>query len=259
MNAVEVQSVGVTFRLDRGGQRSMKEAALRRRNGSGGGRPTDEFQALQDVSFTVGRGEVFGIVGPNGAGKSTLLRVLANVLPPTTGRVVVRGSVAPLIELGTGFDHELTATENILLNGAVLGRSVPGLRRRVGPILEWAGVEDFADVPVRNFSSGMVARLAFAIATDVRPDLLLVDELLAVGDLDFGTRSLERIERMVAQGTTMILVSHRPELVSSRAGHALWLDRGQARAVGPSAEVCSAYEAHVRDGRADRQRSSAAS
>ena len=201
----------------------------------------DELEAIADLSLQVDYGEVLGVIGDNGAGKSTLMKVVARVLPPTRGRVIVRGLVAPLIELGAGFNPELTATENVVLYGAILGRSPGEMAERADAIIDWAGLSEFADVAVRAFSSGMLARLGFAIVTDIDPDVLLVDEILSVGDQSFRDRSRERVGHVMARGAATILVSHDMEMIRDLASRAIWLDRGQIRREGSPADVIAAY------------------
>lgn len=201
----------------------------------------DELEAIADLSLQVDYGEVLGVIGDNGAGKSTLMKVVARVLPPTRGRVIVRGLVAPLIELGAGFNPELTAIENVVLYGAILGRSPGEMAERAGAIIDWAGLSEFADVAVRAFSSGMLARLGFAIVTDIDPDVLLVDEILSVGDQSFRDRSRERVGDVMARGAATILVSHDMEMIQDLASRVIWLDRGQIRREGSPDDVVAAY------------------
>lgn len=235
---VEAQQLGLTYRLARNSASSAKEFAIQlvKRQIS-----YERLRALDDISFSVARGEVFGVVGPNGAGKSTLLKILARVLPPTSGRVVVRGMVAPMIELGAGFQGEMTGRENIVLYGALLGREPHVMRQRAAAIAEWAGLDDFLDVPVRSYSTGMVARLGFSVATDAKPDLLIVDEVLSVGDQEFQARSSARIAEMMNAGTSVVLVSHALEMVRDLAHRVLWLDRGRAKMLGDAANVVDSY------------------
>ena len=202
----------------------------------------DEFWALQDVSFDSRKGEVFGLVGLNGAGKSTLLKLVAGVLKPTAGTVLVEGEIAPLIELGAGFDPDLTARENIYMNGAVLGYNTAYMRERFQEIIDFSELKDFVDVPVKNFSSGMYARLGFAIATLVRPDVLIVDEILGVGDFRFQKKCQRRIQELMGGGTTVLMVSHTGETIKKFCSRAAWLENGRLREIGPAAEVCAHYE-----------------
>ncbi|AEH46346.1 ABC transporter ATP-binding protein [Parageobacillus thermoglucosidasius] len=201
----------------------------------------EEFWALKDVSFKIERGQVFGIVGLNGAGKSTLLKIIAGVLKPTVGSVKLHGTVAPLIELGAGFDMELTARENVFLNGAVLGYSESLLKEKFNEIIDFAELRDFVDVPLKNFSSGMVARLAFSVATLVEPDILIVDEILSVGDYRFKEKSEKRIKKMMENGVTVIFVSHSIDEVRNLCDKVLWLEKGQVKMIGEAEMVCNEY------------------
>jgi ABC-2 type transport system ATP-binding protein len=237
---IEAKDVSLAYRLPHHRVGSLKEYAIRLVKGQVS---YEHLWALRDVSFELQPGQVLGVIGHNGAGKSTLMKIIARVLPPTRGRIVVRGAVAPMIELGAGFNTELTAMENIVLYGALLGRDVEMMRQRAGSIAEWAGVTDFLDVPVRSFSTGMLARLGFAVATDVRPDLLVVDEVLSVGDAAFKRKSEERIHEMIRSGTAVVLVSHSLETVRAMADIVLWLDHGQLRMTGSAEDVVPAYEA----------------
>lgn len=202
----------------------------------------DEFWALQDISFEVKRGEVFGLIGLNGAGKSTLLKLVAGVLKPTTGNISVEGMIAPLIELGAGFDPELTAKENVYMNGAVLGYDRAYMEQRYQEIIDFSELWDFTDVPVKNFSSGMYARLGFAIATLVKPDILIVDEILGVGDFRFQKKCQERINELMSGGTTVLMVSHANETIKNFCDRVAWLEGGRIREIGQADEVCAHYE-----------------
>ncbi len=238
MSAVEVSGLSLAYRLSRHRVGTAKEhlfQALRRQV------EYESLWALREVSFAVERGRVLGIVGPNGAGKTTLLKIITRVLPPTNGRVVVRGLVAPMIELGGGFDADLTGSENLVLYGAMLGHDPRALRREASAVAEWAELEDFMDVPLRSYSSGMLARLGFAVATLVQPDVLVVDEVLAVGDASFQRRSQERIAELLSNGTAVVLVSHALDTVRVYADEALWLDRGRVVALGDPDEVVDRY------------------
>lgn len=239
---IEVRDVSLLYRLDRSKVGTLKEATFRTMRRQ---RTMESIQALEGVSFTVSRGEIFGVVGPNGAGKSTLMKLIARVLPPTGGRVIVRGRVAPMIELGSGMNPELTARENIILYGAMLGRDPNLLRERVDAIVGWAGVEEFVDVPTRTFSSGMLARLAFSVATDTQPEVLLVDEVLSVGDQAFRAKSEARMNELIAGGAAVVIVSHSIELLQKMSTRALWLDHGHTKMLGPAAEVLEGYRSSV--------------
>jgi ABC-type polysaccharide/polyol phosphate transport system ATPase subunit len=200
-----------------------------------------EFWALENIDLTLYPGEVIGIIGPNGAGKSTLLKVVSRVLRPTTGRIQVRGSLAPLLELGAGFDPELTGRENIYLNGTMLGFSKLEIDRLYDSIVEFSGLSEFIDAPLRTYSTGMFARLGFSVATVVRPDILIVDEILGVGDTEFQMKSFERIQSFQADGTTILLVSHSLEKVEEMCSLAIWLDHGKVIATGSAKTVVNQY------------------
>ena len=210
----------------------------------------NEFYALKDVSFQVRRGEAVALIGRNGSGKSTMLKVVAGVMYPSKGACSVQGSIAPMIELGAGFDMDLTARENVFLNGAVLGHDREYMQAHFDDIIDFAELRDFVDVPVKNFSSGMVTRLGFAIATEVAADLLVVDEVLAVGDFMFQQKCMERLDRMLANGTTLLFVSHSSEQVQRLCQRAIWLDHGVKRGDGPADEFCAMYEEAMRNGEA---------
>ena len=201
----------------------------------------NEFWALQDVSFSLERGESLGLIGLNGSGKSTMLKIIAGVLKPTKGSVTVRGSVAPLIELGAGFDYDLTARENIFLNGAILGYAREDMERYYDDIVEFSELKDFMNVPVKNFSSGMVSRLAFAIATIGQPDILIVDEVLSVGDFLFQQKCEQRIRKMKEHGTTLLFVSHSIDQVQSLCSKVVWLEKGHLKMQGDSMEIGNMY------------------
>lgn len=202
----------------------------------------NKYVAIDNLSFSIEKGDVFGIVGLNGCGKSTTLKIVSGILKPTMGKVSVRGTIAPLIELGAGFDLELTARENIYLNGAVLGYSKKLIKEKFDEIVEFSEMKDFLDVPMKNYSSGMVARVAFAIATIVQPDILIVDEILAVGDFHFQEKCTKRIETMMKTGTTIVLVSHDIEQIESLCNKVMWLEKGKMKMIGGVKEVCEAYK-----------------
>lgn len=203
----------------------------------------DEFWALKDVSFSVSRGDAVGLVGLNGSGKSTMLKVIAGVLKPTKGSVTVGGSVAPLIELGAGFDMDLTAEENVFLNGALLGYSRQEMERCYEDIVDFSELRDFMNTPVKNFSSGMVSRLGFSIATIGTPDILIVDEVLSVGDFHFQTKCQNRIKEMLSKGTTLLFVSHSIEQVESLCNKIVWLERGSLKMFGEAKGIAKIYSA----------------
>lgn len=201
----------------------------------------DYFWALKDIDFRINKGDVVGIIGANGAGKSTLLKVVSGVYKPTTGTVEVNGKISPMIELGAGFDGELTARENIYLNGAILGYSKEFLEQKFDEIVEFSELKDFLDVPVKNFSSGMVAKLAFSISTIVDPEVLIVDEILSVGDIKFQEKSKNKMMSMIEGGTTVLYVSHSIDSIKELCSKVIWLDRGKIVKMGDTKEICDEY------------------
>ena len=205
-----------------------------------------EFLAVKDVSFQVRAGEAWGLIGTNGSGKSTMLKAISRILKPYKGSITVNGTVAPLIELGAGFDQELTARENIFLNGCVLGHSEKFMQEHFDEIVEFAELGKFLDSPLKNFSSGMRARLGFSIATMVKPDILIVDEILSVGDFKFRQKCEKRMNEMLAGGTTLLYVSHSIDEVKRLCDHALWIEKGVARMQGNAEDVCDAYIAEMK-------------
>ena len=239
-HAVTVENVNMRFRMQKEKVESLKEHAIRflKRQKT----DYDDFIALRDVSFQVEQGDVFGIVGLNGSGKSTLLKIVSGILKPTSGTVHTVGTIAPLIELGAGFDMELTARENIFLNGAVLGLSEKYMSEKFVEIVEFSEMQEFLDVPLKNYSSGMVARIGFAIATVTKPDILIVDEILSVGDFQFQKKCEQRIKNMISTGTTILMVSHSIDQIRRMCGHVLWLEKGDPRMIGATEFVCDAYE-----------------
>jgi len=243
--AIKVTNVRLEYRLSRSNIGSFKEYVIKTVKRQ---MKYESLWALDGVSFEVGKGEVFGIIGPNGAGKSTLMKIMARVLPPTEGRVIVRGSVAPMIELGAGFNADLTGYENIVMYGTLLGRTPEHMRERARAIAEWADVTDFIDVPLRSYSSGMLARLAFSVATDIEPDVLVVDEVLSVGDAAFQIRSEERMRRLIDKGASVVIVSHDLVTVENLSRRTMWLDHGRSVMMGDPAEVVAAYRQTVQDG-----------
>lgn len=202
----------------------------------------DEFWALQNINFHVGRGEAVGLVGRNGSGKSTLLKTIAGVLKPTKGSVAIKGTVAPMIELGAGFDMDLTATENVFLNGAILGYPKEMLEENMQKIIDFSELKDFMDVPIKNFSSGMFARLGFAVATIYTPDILIVDEILSVGDWQFQAKCHKRIQEMLEQGTTLLFVSHSMDQVKEVCNRAILLEHGHMIMDDKVEKVCDRFE-----------------
>lgn len=201
----------------------------------------DYFWALKDIDFRINKGDVVGIIGANGAGKSTLLKVVSGVYKPTTGTVEVNGKISPMIELGAGFDGELTARENIYLNGAILGYSKEFLEQKFDEIVEFSELKDFLDVPVKNFSSGMVTKLAFSISTIVDPEVLIVDEILSVGDIKFQEKSKNKMMSMIEGGTTVLYVSHSIDSIKELCSKVIWLDHGKIVKIGDTKEICDEY------------------
>ena len=239
-NAVEVKNVTMEFNMSKEKVDSIKEYFIKLVKRE---LHFEQFLALKDVSVTIEQGDVFGIVGLNGSGKSTLLKVISGILKPTKGTVKTVGTISPMIELGAGFDMDLTARENIFLNGSVLGYSKQMMEEKFDEILEFSELQPFVDVAVKNYSSGMVARLAFAIATITKPDILIGDEILAVGDFLFQQKCEKRIREMMDRGTTVIIVSHTIEQIERLCKHVLWLEHGNMKMLGDTKTVCDAYKA----------------
>jgi ABC-type polysaccharide/polyol phosphate transport system ATPase subunit len=240
MAVIKLENVGFTYRVLLNRTGSLKE--LFKEAVHGRVRMID-YVALSGVSFELNAGEVVAIIGRNGAGKSTLLKILAGVLPPTEGKSVVNGSIAPMIELGAGFHQEMTGSENVLFYSVLMGRKMKKIKSRVSAIGEWAGVTDHMDFPLRTFSSGMVARLAFATATDEKADVLLVDEILSVGDAEFQKKSRARIDQLIASGAAVVLVSHDLNSVRELSTRTIWLEGGHVKMFGETGAVVDAYEA----------------
>ena len=239
---VEVRDVTMRFRMANDRISIIKEYALQKVRGK---LKYNELEALKHVSFDVQKGEVVGLIGRNGAGKSTLLKVISGILKPTEGSVTVRGNIAPMLELGSGFDFEMTGQENIFLNGAILGYSEEYLKRKYDEIVAFSELDQqFIRMPLRNYSSGMVARLAFSIATVVMPEILIVDEVLSVGDAEFQEKSRNRMMELMGGGTTVLFVSHSLEQVRQMCSRAVWLERGSVMGFGPSADLCHIYESN---------------
>lgn len=237
---IRIDNVSMKFNLEIEKDFSMKQAFVnlftkkkKKKN--------DDFWALKNVSFTVDKGEVVGLIGSNGAGKSTLLKVVSGVMKPTKGKVTVQGVISPMIELGAGFDGNLTARENIYLNGAILGYSKKFLDTKFEEIVEFSELEDFLDVPVKNFSSGMTAKLAFSIATIVNPEILIVDEILSVGDLKFQEKSKKKMMEMIKGGTTVLYVSHSLESIKELCTKVVWLEHGEIIKMGDTKNICKEY------------------
>ena len=202
----------------------------------------EEFWALKNITMKIEKGEVVGLVGFNGAGKSTLLKIISQIIEPTTGIVKVNGRISPLIELGTGFDFDLTARENIYLNGYILGYNKKFIDKNFTEIVEFAELNEFIDVPLKNFSSGMVARLGFSISTIVKPDILIVDEILSVGDFKFQEKSLNKIKSMIKDGVTVLMVSHSIDQIEKMCDRVVWLENGSIKKVGLTNEICKKYK-----------------
>lgn len=236
---IKVNDISMRFNLATEKTDTIKEYILKLLKGK---LLFNEFYALKNVSLEIEKGDAVALIGVNGSGKSTLLKCIAGVLYPTTGNISIKGSVAPLIELGAGFDMDLTARENIYLNGAVLGYDRAFMDAHFNSIIDFAELWDFLDVPVKNFSSGMIARLGFAIATEVKADILIVDEVLAVGDFRFQQKCKERIAHLLSGGTTLLFVSHSIEQVKELCTKAAWIDHGNLVYYGQTEEACKMYQ-----------------
>ena len=236
---IEVSDVSMRFRMNSDKIISLKEFVTSAMRGK---LQYQEFTALDHVSFTVKRGETLGLIGRNGAGKSTMLKIISGILKPTEGNVICRGNVVPMLELGSGFDFDLTGRENIFLNGAILGYSEDFLNAKYDEIVEFSELGNFIETPIRNYSSGMLARLAFSVATMVQPEVLIVDEILAVGDAAFQEKSKKRMLELMGGGTTVLFVSHSLNQMREMCGRVVWLEHGQVKMCGPAQEVCDAYE-----------------
>ena len=237
-NMIEVSDVTMRFRMNTDRILSLKEFATTALRGK---LHYEEFTALNNISFNLEKGETLGLIGRNGAGKSTLLKVISGILKPTEGSVACYGNVVPMLELGSGFDMELTGQENIFLNGAILGYSEEFLKSKYDEIAEFSELGKFLSMPIRNYSSGMLARLAFSVATAVNPEILIVDEILSVGDMAFQEKSRKRMMEMMGGGTTVLFVSHNMAQIREMCSRVVWLDHGTVRMLGPTQEVCDAY------------------
>lgn len=237
---IDVQDVTMRFRMNNDRILSLKEfvtTALR------GKLEYQEFTALEHVSFQVKKGETLGLIGRNGAGKSTMLKVISGILKPTAGTVTCRGNIVPMLELGSGFDMDLSGRENIFLNGAILGYDEPFLKTKFDEIVDFSELGQFIEVPIRNYSSGMLARLAFSIASVINPEVLIVDEILSVGDAAFQEKSRKRMMELMGGGTTVLFVSHSLDQIREMCNRVVWLDHGKVKAFGATEEICDAYEA----------------
>ncbi len=236
---IAVSHLTMQYRMNVDKVLSLKEFVVRALSGR---LHYESFTALEDVSFGVTKGQTLGLIGRNGAGKSTLLKVVAGILKPTAGTVACGGSVAPMLELGSGFDMELTGRENVFLNGAILGCSEKLLREKYDEIVDFAELAPFMDSPIHTYSSGMLARLAFSVATVIEPEILIVDEILAVGDSAFQQKSRRRMMELMSGGTTVLFVSHNMAQIRELCSRVLWLEQGHVKMLGDADEVCSAYE-----------------
>lgn len=236
-NMLEIKNVSVVFKKTSEKMTSLKEYfinSLRKKI------KKEKFVALEDINITIKKGEIIGLLGLNGAGKSTLLKVISGIIKPTTGEVKLNGKMAPLIELGAGFDPELTGRENIFLNGSLLGFSKKELKDKIEDIIEFSELREFIDVPLKNYSSGMYARLGFSIATIYDPEILIIDEVLSVGDFHFQEKSLNKIMEMIEKGTTVLFVSHDIEQVKKLCEKVIWLEKGKIRVIG-ELKICEEY------------------
>ena len=238
---IKIENVSMKFNLEIEKDFSMKQAFVNLFTKKKKKKKNEDFWALKDVSFNIGKGEVVGLIGSNGAGKSTLLKVVSGVMKPTKGKVKVKGVISPMIELGAGFDGNLTARENIYLNGAILGYSKEFLNDKFDEIVEFSELKDFLEVPVKNFSSGMTAKLAFSIATIVNPEILIVDEILSVGDIKFQEKSKKKMMEMIKGGTTVLYVSHSLESIKDLCTKVVWLEHGKVVKMGDTNKICDAY------------------
>ena len=236
---ITVENVSMRFRLDANHTTSLKEWAVSHLSRK---QHYKEFYALKNVSFQVERGDVLGLIGRNGSGKSTMLKIISGIYKPTSGKAVTAGRVAPMLELGSGFDQELSGRENVFLNGAILGFDEGFMKAKYDEIVDYAEIRDFIDAPLKTYSSGMAMRLAFSIATVVEPEILIVDEILAVGDSAFQQKSFQRMMELMSGGTTVLIVSHAMNQIRELCNRVVWLDHGGLRMMGDTQSVCDAYE-----------------
>lgn len=238
---ITVDNVSVHFRMDKNHTTSLKEWVVSFLKGK---QQYEEFHALENVTFDVKRGEIFGVIGRNGAGKSTLLKVVSGIYKPTSGKAVSAGRIAPMLELGSGFDQELSGHDNIFLNGAILGFSEDFLKEKYDEIVAFSELGEFIRQPIKTYSSGMMMRLAFSVATIVEPEILIVDEILAVGDAPFQEKSHARMLELMKGGTTVLFVSHTMSQIREMCDRVMWLDHGRVKMIGETKTVCDAYEAY---------------
>lgn len=241
---IEVKNVSMKFRMSDEPINSLKEIFTTALTGK---LKFNEFLALDDVSFELEKGKTLGLIGRNGAGKSTTLKLISGILKPTSGQIITRGNVVPMLELGAGFDLELTGRENIYLNGAILGYSKEYLESKYDEIVDFAEIHDFIDMPIRNYSSGMMARLAFSIASVVQPEILIVDEILSVGDAYFREKSYRRMQELMTGGATVLFVSHDLDKIAQMCDEVVWLEKGKVVKTGPAKEVCAEYETQQKE------------
>ena len=238
---IKLENVSMKFNLGIEKNFSIKQAFVNFFSFKHKKKKKEYFWALQDISFEIKKGEVVGLIGSNGAGKSTLLKIVSGVMKPTEGKVTVNGVISPMIELGAGFDSELTARENIFLNGAILGYSKQFIESKFDEIVEFSELKDFLDVPVKNFSSGMTAKLAFSIATVVNPEILIVDEILSVGDIKFQEKSTNKMLEMIKGGTTVLYVSHSLNSIKELCDKVVWIEHGKMIKMGETKKICEEY------------------
>lgn len=236
---IKAEHISMSYKMVNDKVKSIKEYIVQLLKGK---IKYEEFQALDDVSFEVNPGEVIGIIGRNGAGKSTLLKIISGILKPTLGTIELKGNVVPMLELGSGFDFDLSGRENIFLNGAILGYTENFLKEKYDDILSFSELGDFINIPIRNYSSGMVMRLAFSIATIVNPEILIVDEILAVGDSSFQEKSKHKMLELMSGGTTVLFTSHSIDQIKEMCDRVIWLDHGKVVAIGKAEEICDEYE-----------------
>ena len=236
---INVEHVAMDFIMEKDRTYSIKEFVIKVIKGD---RKKEKLHVLKDIDFQVKKGEVFGIIGRNGAGKSTLLKIISGILKPTKGRVTLKGNVAPMLELGSGMDFNLTGRENVFLNGSILGFSKSFLEERYDDIVDFSELGEFMEVPVRNYSSGMISRLAFSIASMVVPDILIVDEILSVGDERFQEKSKNRMVELMKSGTTVLFVSHNIAQVEEICDRVMWLEDGYVKMMGDASKVCQAFQ-----------------